>query len=309
MKILMFGRGVIATVYGWALEQAGHEVEFFVRPGRAAEYGPTVNLDIIDGRRVPWGRRHVEQWPARYREAFDTEETYDLIVLSVSHAQLAAAAEFLAPHVGTATVLVLGNVWSELDEAIAPIPTGQVVWGFPGAGGGVDHAGVVRGGLLPVVVLGREANDRYTSVRRAIVDAGIRVSEQSDIRGWLWIHFIADAGMHAQGVRLGSLSKMIGAPNAMRQALLATRELLPLLAIRGVDLRLHRTSTRLYLAPSRVVAAIMSAAISSIPLARRSLEAHDDPLAVEPRAVLRDVVAEARRQNFSAPRVESALTS
>ena len=32
MKILMFGRGVIAAAYGWALERAGHEVEFYVRP-------------------------------------------------------------------------------------------------------------------------------------------------------------------------------------------------------------------------------------------------------------------------------------
>ena len=26
MKILLFGRGVIATIYGWALEQAGHDL-------------------------------------------------------------------------------------------------------------------------------------------------------------------------------------------------------------------------------------------------------------------------------------------
>jgi len=40
MKILMFGRGVISVIYGWALEKAGHTVEFYVRPGRAAQYGP-----------------------------------------------------------------------------------------------------------------------------------------------------------------------------------------------------------------------------------------------------------------------------
>lgn len=39
MKILMFGRGVLFTIYGRALAQAGHEVEFSVRPGRAATYG------------------------------------------------------------------------------------------------------------------------------------------------------------------------------------------------------------------------------------------------------------------------------
>lgn len=50
MKILMFGRGVIATQYGWVLEQTGNTVEFYVRPGRIAQYGPTVSIDILDGR-------------------------------------------------------------------------------------------------------------------------------------------------------------------------------------------------------------------------------------------------------------------
>lgn len=31
MKILMIGRGVISTQYGWALEQAGNDVTFYVR--------------------------------------------------------------------------------------------------------------------------------------------------------------------------------------------------------------------------------------------------------------------------------------
>ena len=44
----MFGRGVIASIYGWALERAGHEVEFFVRAGRAASYGDAIRLDLID---------------------------------------------------------------------------------------------------------------------------------------------------------------------------------------------------------------------------------------------------------------------
>lgn len=59
MKILMFGRGAIATIYGWALHHAGHEVEFYVRPGRAATYGDAVDLDLIDTRRRVWGQRVV----------------------------------------------------------------------------------------------------------------------------------------------------------------------------------------------------------------------------------------------------------
>lgn len=50
MKILMFGRGVISSQYGWALEKAGHSIEFYVRPGRTEQYGNSVALNILDGR-------------------------------------------------------------------------------------------------------------------------------------------------------------------------------------------------------------------------------------------------------------------
>ena len=33
MKILVFGAGVIGTLYGWAFESAGHSVSLLVRPG------------------------------------------------------------------------------------------------------------------------------------------------------------------------------------------------------------------------------------------------------------------------------------
>src|ERR1700712_4638723 len=106
MKILMFGRGVITTIYGWALERAGHEVEFYVRPGRAAAYGDAVDLDLLDARRRIWGQPVLE---------------YDLIVLSVSPHQLAEATAFLAPRIGGATVLVFGNLWAEPRDAIGAL--------------------------------------------------------------------------------------------------------------------------------------------------------------------------------------------
>ena len=43
MKILVFGRGVIATVYGWALERAGHDVEFYVRP-----VGDEIGVTVVE---------------------------------------------------------------------------------------------------------------------------------------------------------------------------------------------------------------------------------------------------------------------
>jgi|GEM_PF-6331688 len=53
MKILIFGRGVIATQYAWALEKVGHTVEFYVRPGLTIQYGSKINL-IKNGLKKSW---------------------------------------------------------------------------------------------------------------------------------------------------------------------------------------------------------------------------------------------------------------
>jgi 2-dehydropantoate 2-reductase len=309
VKILMFGRGVIATVYGWVLQHAGHDVEFYVRPGRAATYGNAVDLDLFDVRRRVWGQRVVEKWPVRYRETLEPDHDFDLIVLSVPHHRLTEAAAFLSPRVGKATVLVFGNVWTEPLAAIGTLPPDQIAWGFPQAGGGFDADGVLRGALLPSVVfgtLGRPPTDREQAVRQAFREAGLRIKERPDFRGWLWVHFVSDAGMFSQGLRLGSLSELAGARVDLREALLAGRELLPLLQARGVDLRRHRGGLLPFRAPTWLTASLFAWLTARVPSASVSLTAHDDPDAEEPREVCRDVLAEARRLGVSAPRLEAA---
>ncbi|CCH29536.1 2-dehydropantoate 2-reductase N-terminal domain-containing protein [Actinosynnema sp. NPDC047251] len=309
MKILMFGRGVITTVYGWALERAGHAVEFYVRPGRATAYGNAVPLDLLDARRRVSGQRVVQQWPVRYREELEPDHDFDLIVLSVQHYRLAEAAAFLAPRVGRATVLVFGNVWAEPPAAIAPLPVDQVAWGFPQAGGGFGADGVLRGALLPPVVfgtLGRPPTARERAVRQVFREAGFRLREQPDFRGWLWLHFVADAGLHSQGLRLGSLAELAGSTGDFREALLTCRELLPLLAARGVDLRRHRGGGLLFRAPTWPAAAALAWLTAHVAPVRVNFAAHSDPDAEEPREICRDTLAEARRLGIAVPRLEAA---
>jgi len=312
MKILMFGRGVIATVNGWALERAGHDVEFYVRPGRAAEYGEAVDLDLLDARRRLRGRRVVEKWPVRYCEELAPDHDFDLIVLSVPHHRLAEAAAFLAPRVGRATVLVFGNVWAEPLTTIGELPPDQVAWGFPQAGGGFGEDGVLRAAILPSVILGTfdtPPTERERTVRQLFREAGFRILEQPDLRGWLWIHFVMDASLYSQSLRLGSLADLAGARRDLREALLAGRELLPLLEARGVDLSRHRGSVLFMRAPTWLTASALAWLTTHVALTRLSFEAHSDPEAEEPRAVCRDTMAEARRLGIAVPRLEAVEPS
>ena len=306
IRILMFGRGVIATIYGRALHDAGHDVEFYVRPGRAAEYGDEVQLDWIDGRRKPFGRRTRESFRTSLRESIDPGDGFDLIVLSVGHHRLADAAAFLAPRLGSATVLVFGNVWEEPLDAVVPLRADQVVFGFPLAGGGFGEDGVLWGAMLPSVIIGMTGASptrREQDVLTAFHQAGLTVRQEKDIRGLLWLHFIADAGMFAQGRRSGSLAKMIGDRRAFRAAFLTTRELLPVLERRGIDLRRHRSAMLPYRLP-RMVATAVAWTTAVLPIAQRSLAAHTDPDTAESRAVVEDTVREARRLNVPTPRLE-----
>ncbi|MFB9926477.1 ketopantoate reductase family protein [Amycolatopsis halotolerans] len=308
MKILMFGRGVIATVYGWTLQRAGHDVEFYVRPGRAATYGDTVDLDLFDPRHWRRGQR-VEKWPVRLREEVEPDHDFDLIVLSVGHHRLAEATAFLAPRVGRATVLIFGNVWTEPLDAIGALPVDQVAWGFPQGGGGFGADGVLRGFLLRSVVfgtLGQPPTDRELAVRQAFREAGLQIKERPDFRGWLWVHFVSDAGLFSQGLRLGSLSQLAGSTRDVREGLLAGRELVPLLEARGIDLRRHRGGLLLFRAPTWLTAPVLAWLTAHFAPVRASFAAHNNPDAEEPREVCRDTLAEARRLGISAPRLEAA---
>lgn len=99
---------------------------FYVRPGRAAEYGEAVDLDLFDVRRRVRGQRVVQKWPVRYREVLEPDHDFDLIVLSVPHHRLPEATAFLAPRVGKATVLVFGNIWTEPSAAIGALPLDRI---------------------------------------------------------------------------------------------------------------------------------------------------------------------------------------
>lgn len=305
----MFGRGVIATIYGQAFQEAGHDVEFLVRPGRAAEYGESVQTDLIDTRRALRGQRTASTFKTCLRESVELENEFDLVVLSVGHHHLREAAAYLAPRVGAATVLVFGNVWDEPLAAVAPIPANQVIFGFPQAGGGFADDGVLHGGLLRSVILGTTGaspSRRELEVRAAFQQAGLRIKEESDIRGWLWLHFASDAGMFSQALKSGGLANMIGDRRALREAFLTSRELLPVLKERGVDLRRHPDAMLPYRLP-RLTGTAFALATLVLPIARASLAAHTDPNVAEPRAVLDDALRTSRQLNTATPRLEQSV--
>jgi 2-dehydropantoate 2-reductase len=296
MKILIFGRGVISTLYAYALEKAGHLVEFYVRPGKIVE---AITLDIYER-----GKYMNVTWPVKMREELPADHDYELILLSVQHYQFTGAADFLCSRVSRATLLIFNNFWEDPAVAAAGLPQQQLAWGFPMGAGGFDAAGVLKGSLFKRVqfgTFGTAPTARELAVREVFTSAGFKVNEHKDFKAWLAIHFVMNAGLLSQALKAGSLGLMMASAEHSRAAVLNVRELFPVLERRGIKVQ---GEAGLFKLPSRLVSWLMRTLIKRNPSFRHSLMNHSNE--EEVKSVCRDVLAEARREGIKVPRLEAA---
>ena len=313
MKILMFGRGVIASLYGWALEKAGNDVEFYVRPGRSADFGPSVELDLRDGRESRRGKAVTGPWPVTLREDLESDHDYDLIILSVNHDQLATAVDFLSTRVGRATVLVFNNVWTDPAAAVAQLPREQVVWAFPGGGGGYS-GNTLRGGFVKSVFLGdvdgSSRTERHRVVRELFTAAGFSTSQVADFRSWLWFHVILDAGIMVGWLRMGSFDALVRSRPALKEVVRLVREMIPVLKAKGGTSRLGAAAAT-YI-PAGIFGFAMQKMLTgdnmyTFIMGQAQATGHID---YEAKAIYpRDVLADARRLGIAVPRLEANESS
>jgi 2-dehydropantoate 2-reductase len=303
----MLGRGTVATLYGWALESAGHSVDFYVRPERLAAHGVDVHLGFYDARSRLGGTLVSERYQLRTRTDIPRHHDYDVILVSVQSHQLEKALADLDGYVGDATVLVLGNVWADPGTAASHLPHDHVVWGFPSGGGGYDADGTLRGCLYKKMQFGTFGTDptaRGLEVRELFRSLGFSVHEHPGFRDWLWVHLACNAALLPQALVAGSLRQALTARPHWRRVVENMKDVERVLEARGVDLSAHRSAllpTRLptYLAPALTEMALRL----SRPLrAMTDLPVNED----EAHGSLNAVLDEAHRLGVRVPHLEHA---
>jgi 2-dehydropantoate 2-reductase len=309
MKLLMFGRGVINTIYGWALSQAGHEVTFFVRPGRSGDLGGTVTLDLIDVRRTVPPQEVAGEMPVVCSETLADLASFDLVVVSVRHDQMRAAAEQLAaaprPKRG---VLFFNNCWDDPGSITSIFQGSPVLWGFPVAGGEFVDAHHLAGAIMAQVHLAEADADHsvlHAQARALFESAGFKVEVHADFRDWLWLHFAVNAGMISQALIRGqSSSQLVSSVRELTQAARPAREAVRVAYARGVDPRAHRAESAIATMPSLLAGIIVKTLATRSAATRRLMTLHTNE-----RELARfplDVLAEAARLGVRCPLLRAA---
>ena len=300
MKILFIGRGVIGTLYAWAFANAGHTVAFYVREGRKMTYGSHVDLEIWDTRRRKKDWLIKEKWPIVTQEEIKENHGYDLIIISVNPEQVSSVVTYLAPRVGNATILLFNNYWRDPQSAAQPIPLSQIVYGFPGAGGGFE-GNTLYGGLYKTVQFGtfeHEPTKRDLAVRRLFTEAGFKIMVQKDVTSWLWNHFAFNAAMEAEVLKSGSFKNVISSREALDGLGRNLKEMIPVLKAKGS--KLDVMTKVLSNLPPRAVGFLMQNVIFSPKSIPYALMAHNH---YKVGYAVQEVIAEARKHGIKTPRL------
>jgi 2-dehydropantoate 2-reductase len=188
MKILVYGAGVLGSLYAARLYEAGHDVTLLARGERLKDlrqYGVVLEdaeTHVRTTTRIP------------VVEALAPEEAYDLVLVVVRKSQLEAVLPALAVNRTTPNVLFLLNNAAGPDKMVEALGQERVLLGFPGAGGErVGHVVryVTTAGKVQTTTIGElegRTTPRVAAIAEALNSAGFPVTISRNMDAWLKTH-------------------------------------------------------------------------------------------------------------------------
>jgi 2-dehydropantoate 2-reductase len=274
MKILVIGAGVIGTIYGYVLSQAGNDVTHYVRPGKKQLFKNGIQMRLLDGRQ----KKPVDQevvYPLKLTESLTPEHDYELILVSVRHYQLESVLPLLKENVGKADVLFFNGIWSGFEQIDAFLPRSKYLWGFPVAGGGYINQ-KLDAAILDEIRLGEvdgQPTERLERIAELFKNTGLKVDIQKNILHWLWVHFAINCGVIAAAFKAGGAREFLNSVTDLRLGILAGREALSVCQARGVDPRSFEDARSFY-APALLGAVSVWLMMKTNGPARKIMERH-----------------------------------
>ena len=191
MRILIFGAGVIGSLYGALLAEAGYDVSVYAR-GRRLESLIRNGLLLKSG-------ATIRKAPVKVLSSVEPDDCYDFIILAVKENQLHAALKDLRQN-SSPTIVTMVNSLENYDRWEAICGAGRIIPAFPGAGGGFD-GDVLDAALTPRLIQPTtfgKTDGREKELARILHGAKIPYQIVPDMHAWQLCHLamvvpIADA--------------------------------------------------------------------------------------------------------------------
>jgi 2-dehydropantoate 2-reductase len=209
LDILIYGAGVLGSLYAARLQQSGQNVSVLARGQRLNDIRAH-GLVLEDGLTGSRTTTHVNTV-----DRLAPEDAYDLVVVLMGKHQVASILPALATNSHTPNVLFMHNSAAGPDELTAALGRARAMLGFPGAGGTLQGH-VVRYLLISQqpTMLGEvdgSTTPRLRQLVSAFKEAGLPVAISPNMGAWLKTHAVfitgIESAIHLAGGRSDKLAQ------------------------------------------------------------------------------------------------------
>jgi 2-dehydropantoate 2-reductase len=188
MNILIYGAGVLGSLYAARLKESGKNVSILARGQRLDDlrkYGIIIQNPVV-GRCTTTSVSIVD--------SLAPEDTYDLIMVFVRKNQVPDILPSLATNRHTATILFMLNNATGPGQMIDALGCQRVLIGFPGAGG-TREGNLIRATVLSRILqptclgeLDGSSSPRVRKIAQILNAAGFPTVVRSNMDAWLKTH-------------------------------------------------------------------------------------------------------------------------
>jgi 2-dehydropantoate 2-reductase len=186
VNILVFGAGVIGSLYAGKLQEGGNLVTVLARGERLEEIrrNGLVLEDIVSG--------HHSTIQVATTDVLRPDDAYDIALITVRLDQLESVMPALQSNPRIPTIVFMLNNPSGSADLITALGKARVILGFPGAGG-TREAGVVRYAIIsqqPTTIgeFDGTKTARLLNLVKTFRAAGLQTRIESNMDAWLKTH-------------------------------------------------------------------------------------------------------------------------
>lgn len=218
MKLLIYGAGVIGSLYAALFGEAGYDVTVYARGRR---------LELLESKGLLYLQKgKIKRADVKIVSKLSDDDIYDFIFLSVRENQLYEALEELKTNKSTC-IVTLANSIDDYEKWENICGKGRILPAFPGAGGSIKED-ILDDGLTPWVVqpttfaeISGKITGRVKKLSKLMKKSHIPYQVAGDMHKWQLCHLamvvpIADAYYEAEFPQMAGKERKVMVKTAMR---------------------------------------------------------------------------------------------
>lgn len=218
MKLLIYGAGVIGSLYAALFGEAGYNVTVYARGRR---------LELLEYKGLLYLQKgKIKRADVKIVSKLSDDDIYDFIFLSVRENQLYEALEELKTNKSTCIVTLVNSI-DDYEKWENICGKGMILPAFPGAGGSIKED-ILDAGLTPGVVqsttfaeISGKITGRVKKLSKLMKKSHIPYQVAGDMHKWQLCHLamvvpIADAYYEAEFPQMAGKERKVMVKTAMR---------------------------------------------------------------------------------------------